>query len=163
MLCALPVFDGLLPEPHDSLVQDVIFITNYAHCLCKLRMHHESSLQLLEAVTQEFCKLHRKFKKVTCQFFYTTELPSESSKRARTHARKVKNATAQGRIPDPIALSVNTTKKEYNLNTYKYHSVSGDYVSTIRTYGTVDSYSSRQACCYFFFPLNSANIFLDGT
>jgi hypothetical protein len=41
--------------------------------------------------------------------------------------------------------------KTFNLNTYKHHAL-GDYVSTIRKYGTTDSYSTEPVCI-FFIPL----------
>lgn len=36
-------------------------------------------------------------------------------------------------------------RKMLNINTYKFHSY-GDYVRTIRTYGTTDSYSTESVC-----------------
>lgn len=41
-------------------------------------------------------------------------------------------------------------RKAFNLNTYKSHSL-GDYVETIRTYGTTDSYTTEIVGVFFFF------------
>lgn len=89
------------------------------HALAKLRLHTESTLDLLEAVTREFGRLMRQFRDKTSDEFNTVELPRE------TGARK------GGARP-----------KKLNLNTYKFHAL-GDYVATIRLFGTTDSYSTQ--------------------
>jgi hypothetical protein len=38
--------------------------------------------------------------------------------------------------------------KTLNLNTYKFHAL-GDYVNTIRKFGTTDSYSTEPVCLSF--------------
>lgn len=92
------------------------------HALAKLRMHTDSTLDVLEAVTREFGRLMRQFRDKTSDEFDTRELPRETgSRREGTRSSK---------------------KKKLNLNTYKFHAL-GDYVATIRLFGTTDSYSTQ--------------------
>ena len=91
-------------------------------------MHTDSTLQLLEAVTREFGYLMRQFRDKTSDEFNTVELPRETSARkGGTHSSK---------------------KKKLNLNTYKFHAL-GDYVATIRLFGTTDSYSTQVVSSIF--------------
>lgn len=99
------------------------------HALAKLRMHTDSTLCHLEAVTREFGRLMRQFRDKTSDEFDTKELPRKTRKGG---ARKA------GAHPPK--------KKKLNLNTYKFHSL-GDYVSTIRLFGTTDSYSTQVVSC----------------
>ncbi|KIM83848.1 hypothetical protein PILCRDRAFT_68635, partial [Piloderma croceum F 1598] len=46
--CAIPVFDGLLPEPHNSAVLDLLFVIAHWHGLAKLHMHHDLTLDILD-------------------------------------------------------------------------------------------------------------------
>lgn len=46
--CAIPCFEGLLPSPHNEMVLDLLFISAYWHGLGKLRMHTDSSLEVLD-------------------------------------------------------------------------------------------------------------------
>lgn len=94
------------------------------HALAKLRMHSDSTLDLLEATTREFGRLMRQFRDETSDKFDTMELPREA-RAQRGEARSSKKK-----------------KKSLNLNTYKFHAL-GDYVATIRLFGTTDSYSTQ--------------------
>ncbi|KII92298.1 hypothetical protein PLICRDRAFT_104196, partial [Plicaturopsis crispa FD-325 SS-3] len=128
--CLLPVMEGILPPKHDSLLQDVIFLMAFCQGLTRLRLHTDTTLRLLETVTTEYGKVMRKFASITCAAFATKELPKEIAARAR---RKAKRAAEQATV----------NHKDFNLNTYKHHSISGDYVPAIRLYGTTNSYSTR--------------------
>jgi len=88
------------------------------HALAKLRLHTDSTLDLLESVTREFGRLARQFHDKTSDKFNTVGLPCEAG------AHK------------------GGAKKTLNLNTYKFHAL-GDYVATIRLFGTTDSYSTQ--------------------
>ena len=92
------------------------------HALAKLRLHTDSTLELLKAVTREFCHLMRQFRDKTLDKFNTVELPREAG-------------TQKG----------GAKKKVLNLNTYKFHAL-GDYVATIRLFGTTDSYPTQLVC-----------------
>ena len=48
------------------------------HGLAKLRMHTDSTLDLLEVVTKEFGRLMRQFCDKTSEAFETVELPCET-------------------------------------------------------------------------------------
>jgi len=116
--CSIPVFDGLLIEPFNGMLLRLLYKAAEWHALAKLRLHTDSTLDLLESVTREFGRLTRQFRDKTADKFNTVELPREAG------ARK------------------GGTKKKLNLNTYKFHSL-GDYVATIRLFGTTDSYSTQ--------------------
>ena len=91
------------------------------HALAKLRIHTDATLNFFEATTREFGRLMRQFRDRTADEFDTVELPNENgAKRGGTSSKK----------------------KKLNLNTYKFHSL-GDYVATIRLFGTTDSYSTQ--------------------
>jgi len=51
--CAIPIFTGLLPQPHDCQVSKLLFILAHWHGLAKLRMHTDDTIQLLQRVTSE--------------------------------------------------------------------------------------------------------------
>lgn len=91
------------------------------HALAKLRLHTETTLDLLEAVTKEFGYLMRQFRDKTSDEFNTVELPRGAD------ARKGGSRSSK--------------KKVLNLNTYKFHALA-DYVAAIRLFGTTDSYST---------------------
>lgn len=118
--CSIPVFEGLLPEPFNGMLLRLLYKAAEWHALAKLRMHSDSTLNLLEAVTREFGRLMRQFRDKTAEKYNTVELPSETARKRGT----------------------GPSKKELNLNTYKFHAL-GDYVATIRLFGTTDSYSTQ--------------------
>jgi hypothetical protein len=137
--CGIPVFERLLPEPHNSHVMKLLFRMAEWHGLAKLRMHTEATLARLEQVTTELGHLMRDFRVKTCAKFDTTELPREVEARNRRNARmKGTKAPNQSR-----------KVKTLNLDTYKFHAL-GDYVHTIRMFGTTDSFSSQLVCGGFY-------------
>ena len=129
--CSIPVFDGLLPEPFNGMLLRLLYKAAEWHALAKLRLHTDSTLDLLESVTREFGRLARQFRDKTSDKFNTVELPHKAG------ARK------------------GGAKKKLNLNTYKFHAL-GDYVATIRLFGTTDSYSTQlvssilSSCCHVY-------------
>jgi hypothetical protein len=149
--CAIPVFEGLLPEPHNSNVLRLLFICAHWHSLAKLRMHTDQTLDILDDVTIEMGAELRAFNNNTCDAFDTHELPHETAARKRRGLKKTKRKqsspdNASGPSADP---SVNTLgmpdkalPKKFNLRKYKYHSL-GDYAKMIRRHGTSDSYSTE--------------------
>ena len=130
--CAIPVFERLLPEPHNNHVMKLLFRIAEWHGLVKLRMHTEATLARLEQVTTALGHLMRDFRDKTCAKFNTTELAREVEARNRRNART--NAPNQSR-----------KVKSFNLLTYKFHAL-GDYVRTIRMFGTTDSFSTQPVC-----------------
>ena len=132
----IPAFEGLFPAGHDSIVRNVLFRLAHWHALAKLRLHTDESLALLDEVT---CLLGRqlwRFQDFTCRGFNTLELPSETAARWR---RK----NGQFNTSNTAARNISGARpKSFNLNTYKLHAL-GDYVSTIRLFGTTDSYTTQ--------------------
>ena len=93
--CAIPVFERLLPKPHNSHILKLLFHIAEWHGLAKLRMHTEATLAWLEQVTTDLGHLMRNFRDKTCANFNTTELAGEVEARNRHNARK------KGRKPEP--------------------------------------------------------------
>ena len=127
--CSIPVFEGLLPEPCNGMVLRLLYKAAEWHALAKLRIHTDSTLNLFDVVTREFGRLMRQFRDRTADEFDTVELPHEAGTQNRTGPSK---------------------KKKLNLNTYKFHAL-GDYVATIRLFGTTDSYSTQIVNFIFLF------------
>jgi len=113
-------------------------------------MHTDTTLEILSQVTTSLGNSLREFEGKTCTMFQTRELERERTARQR---RQERNTANNGTRPESATLNYNTRKPKYmNLNTYKYHAL-GDYVSTIRRFGTTDSYSTQpvslQLTCAF--------------
>jgi len=142
---------------------ELLFIMAHWHALAKLRMHNDCTLDVMQTVTVSLGDKLRRFSQVTCSAFATKELRREYNARVRREARtaaKKSHGTAGASNPtnqasptemDPSdsLLVVNDPPrirrqrlKTFNLNTFKCHSL-GDYVNTIRQYGTSDSYSTE--------------------
>jgi hypothetical protein len=169
--CAIPVFDGLLPEPHNTCVLQVLFDLAHWHGLAKLRMHTDSTLKVLLQVTTALGDRLRTFQEQTCSAFPTRELQREQTARLRRQVKKTVTAESgpsksntnepgpsNSNTNEPGPSNSNTNKpepsnskprnngarrpKKLNLRTYKFHSL-GDYHYTIRRFGTIDSYSTQ--------------------
>jgi hypothetical protein len=161
--CAIPVFDGLLPEPHNHAIKELLFVTAHWHAMAKLRMHNDITLDVMEAVTISLGKKLRAFSLTTCSAFVTKELRREYNGRIRREARAAANkvhgpskatdetppSEANSSLGDPSGIQaglqperLTRRRKTFNLSTFKGHSL-GDYVKTIRYYGTTDSYSTE--------------------
>lgn len=170
--CAIPVFEGLLPDPYNRQILELLFVLAHWHSLAKLRMHNDLTLDVMDAVTVSLGEKLREFNDKTCTAFLTLELEREFNARVRRQAKEAarkRKSTAQDHHPgsvnteannppiqrtpiadteleDPAADSGPRTNarrlKHFNLNTYKTHAL-GDYATTIRRYGTTDSYSTE--------------------
>ena len=132
--CAIPVFDELLPSPHNEIVLNLLFELATWHALAKLRMHTDSSVNFLETSTKRLGKAIRGFAS-TSQAFHTIELPSEETARRKKQVK----LDLKGKGNADVGTA---HKKLLNLSTYKLHAL-GDYASTIRRYGTTDNYSTQ--------------------
>lgn len=141
------MFEDLFPEPHEKIIQNLLFVLCSWHALAKLRMHTESTLSRLDALTTELGKAIRQFSEVTCVAFVTHELPREQAARARRQSQKNKG-TSQTGTP-----STSPRTKAFNVSTPKLHAL-GDYVAMIRQFGTTDSYSTQSvnALIFYFSP-----------
>jgi hypothetical protein len=173
--CSIPVFDGLLPDEHNKIVLDLLFIMAHWHGLAKLRMHSDLTLQILDQQTTDLGEQFRQFKNKVCAAYQTQELNrevdawsrrqlKEAAKRGEkgkandivrgTAARKPRTGgNAQGKQHVSQEQSQDTPlpklprrKKSFNLQTYKFHAL-GDYVACICRFGTTDSYSTEPVSC----------------
>jgi len=139
--CAIPVFEGLLPEPHNSAILDLLYTLATWHALAKLRLHTEWSVTYFEAVTKLLGSKLRAFVKSTCEEYDTRELPREVAARGR---HKAASAAQRPRKPNTShgTGQPSARKKVFSLRTYKLHAL-GDYPRAIRTFGTTDVYSTQ--------------------
>ncbi len=93
--CCIPVFDGLLNEPHNKQVMKLLYRTAEWHRFAKLRMHTDTTLEHLRSLMKEFGRLIREFRDRTCSQFQTVELPHEAAahnwnqQRINTNASRV--------------------------------------------------------------------------
>jgi hypothetical protein len=144
--CAIPVFEGLLPPPHNDIVLDTLFVLATWHAHAKLRLHTDTTLALFEQTTTILGASLRKFVRVTCTAFKTTELPQEEAARGRRTAARVAKKAANAMTSTVGKLQAlhtrNPKEKVFSLSTFKLHAL-GDYVRNIRLFGTSDSYSTQ--------------------
>ena len=49
--CVIPCIAGLLPEPYNGTVLELVYIVMHWHALAKLHMHTDSSLAVLDSTT----------------------------------------------------------------------------------------------------------------
>ncbi|KAJ3510574.1 hypothetical protein NMY22_g15941 [Coprinellus aureogranulatus] len=82
--CAIPVFEGILPNSdHSVAVVSVITICAEWHALAKLRLHTDSTLQLLQDTTVKLGNELRRFAEGVCQEVKTRESKDEVQARER--------------------------------------------------------------------------------
>lgn len=144
----MPVFENLFPESsHNKAVSDLLFSLADWHALAKLRLHSDSTIDLLRSATKFLGSRLRYFVKHICPEYDTRELPREEAARIRRAQKKGK----QSRVaPADQVTPIRTIKtKVLNLLTYKLHAL-GDYVATITSTGTTDSYLTQTVCSLLF-------------
>jgi hypothetical protein len=105
-------------------------------------MHTDHTLTMLEGLTTTLGDQLRFFANETCSSYETFELPREAAARQRRQSKKPQ-VNVSDADPKP------RRRKTFHMNTYKHHAL-GDYVETIRNYGTCDSYSTELVCKFFF-------------
>ena len=98
-------------------------------------MHTDETLALLDKITVCLGRNLRHFQLKTCAAFNTRELKREAERRQRRQPNSTTTATA------PTSQATRRPKT-FNLQTYKLHAL-GDYSSSIRKFGTTDSYSTE--------------------
>ena len=110
-------------------------------------MHTDSTLSWLEQCTTTLGRQLRRFQSYTCSFFQTRELPKEAAARGRRKAKKKPTSNQKDKTLAVASSSSKVSKlKVFNLVTFKLHAL-GDYVRTIRWFGTSDSYSTQPVRC----------------
>jgi len=95
--CSLPVFEHLLPEPHNKIMMDLLFVLCTWHACAKLRLHTSSTLQILKNTTKALGKQMRYWVKKTCSAFETRRLPKEESARDRRKAASKRKPSEKGK------------------------------------------------------------------
>ena len=144
--CAIPVFDGLFPEPHQGILMDLLFELATWHALAKLRLHTESTITALEHSTQCLGKAIWTFKEKLCANYVVGTLPAEDAPRAKGKAAKHKWAkeNADRASNEAPGTKPKAKKKVHNLNlkTYKLHALR-HYVDAICRFGPSDGYSTQ--------------------
>jgi hypothetical protein len=127
--CAIPAFDSLLPAEHNGDLLKLLYICAQWHALAKLRLHNDFTLALLEYTTTLLGAQIRTFHKGACSAYETRETSKEARARQRKGANEKEGSSARKRVL-------------FDVYTIKLHFL-GDYVSTIRQFGTTDSYSTE--------------------
>ncbi|KAJ8494675.1 hypothetical protein ONZ51_g2145 [Trametes cubensis] len=134
--CIIPCIENLVVTEHNETILTLLYHVAYWHALAKMRMHTDRSLALLTDATTILGRALRFFAHVTCAAFDTKESRSEYDTRKRAEARRQKTiatslTTLSGRRPRGL-----------NLKVVKLHFL-GDYVRTIKRFGTSDSYTTQ--------------------
>ncbi|GJE96476.1 hypothetical protein PsYK624_126730 [Phanerochaete sordida] len=147
--CIIPCIDGILEGSLDGVVLDLLWEMASWHALAKLRLHTETTVNILEASTPTLCKAIRVFA-TACDPLDIRELPSEEAARGRRKAKPKKSkktaptqpcdepaANAKGKAPRAPPKQV-----KLNLKTSKYHGIV-HYPGGIRAAGTTDVFSTQ--------------------
>ncbi|KAI0281343.1 hypothetical protein BC826DRAFT_923129, partial [Russula brevipes] len=145
LLCVMPVFEDLLPEPYNAIIMTLLFELVQWLSFAKLRQHTETTLTQFQAATTSLGNQVRTFAAKVCPRFETTDTPREAGARARRQAVKATGETSRPSRPGKGKEKETIIKKhrrEFNPNTYKFHAL-GDYTSTIRRFGTIDNYNTQ--------------------
>ncbi|KAI0684092.1 hypothetical protein BC835DRAFT_1250249, partial [Cytidiella melzeri] len=132
--CAIPCFEGLLPEPDNEHVMSLLYVMAYWHGLAKMRMHIESSVKLLDDAYTAMGTHLRHFEQVVCARYTTKETEKEYAKRAHAQVRNAKSTTAT-----TVPTAGGRKPQTFNLSTVKAHLL-GYYPRYIRLYGTTEMF-----------------------
>ena len=136
--CAIPIFNGLLPEPHNAIVLNLLFELATWHAFGKLQMHTETTLFHFRNSTTCLGRALRIFSQDCCTKFKTYDLPHETAAHARHKAAQGTKEAAK-----PTGNMTQSRKPHiFNMSTYKLHALS-NYVTSIWLYGTTDNYSTQ--------------------
>lgn len=141
----MPVFEGLLPDEHDEMIQDMLFTLCTWHAYAKLRLHTTSTLNRLKAMTKALGKCLWTFSTKVCTQYETKELPREEAARVRRQANAAKKGKSKQTRSNPRGMDSDSTsrcQKLFNMLTYKLHAL-GDYVAAIWMFGPSSSYSTQ--------------------
>jgi hypothetical protein len=109
-------------------------------------------------MTYEVGSLLRAFKNHVCPKFTTEETPTEAEARKRREARRQKKQPA---YHTSYQRRRRTTRKFFNLSTYKIHAL-GHYPYCIRRFGTTDNYSTQRVSQFFSYTFSMLTPCLQG-
>ncbi|KAG6913485.1 hypothetical protein DXG01_006495, partial [Tephrocybe rancida] len=99
----------------DTRLMDVLFVCTTWHCLAKLRLHTDKTLQMLDVMTVSLGDTLRNFVALTCSKFTMQELPQEAAARVR-HALPAKGKRTSITMKADRLSPGTTTRKPENLN-----------------------------------------------
>ena len=116
---------------------DLLFDLAVWHALAKLRLHTESTVRILEAVTTSLGKSRRLFASRSMEY-NPRELPKEQAARGRRAAA----AAAKGKGKGKASTIRSNVIKYLNLATFKWHDL-GHVPRAIRLFGSTDGYSTQ--------------------
>ncbi|KAG8218242.1 hypothetical protein J3R82DRAFT_3841 [Butyriboletus roseoflavus] len=68
--CAIPIFNGLLPHPHGSIVQELLFELTMWHAYMKLCLHTTDTIDFIDVTTKSLSQVVHRFLNTT----YSTKL-----------------------------------------------------------------------------------------
>jgi hypothetical protein len=100
--CVIPVFEGLLPEPHNGKIMRLLFTCAHWHGLAKLRMHTDDTLKILDETTVHIGVEFRAFTNKTCPAFKTRELHRESEARKRRQMKRTQTREEPANASEPL-------------------------------------------------------------
>lgn len=105
-------------------------------------MHTDTTLSFLDTSTTRLGKILRYFVSETEKEFDTRDLPSEEAARGRRKARMAAQSLARSTQDSAKPqLQGRSKRRTFNMQTYKLHAL-GDYVSSIKRFGTTDNFST---------------------
>ena len=64
--CSIPAFEGLFYEEDNRSISELLFLLSTWHTYAKLRLHTDTTLEMLETVAKALCQALRHFAVVTC-------------------------------------------------------------------------------------------------
>jgi hypothetical protein len=82
---------------------DLLFILAHWHGLSKLRLHTDTTLDIMHESTTSLGEKLREFQDHTCSAFATSELPREVNARIRQHAKKSALAGQASKAPTAVS------------------------------------------------------------
>ena len=124
------MFDGLLPEPHNTYVLKLLFELAHWHGLAKLHIHTDPTLDILSNITTSLGISLCTFEKKTCAAFETQELEREWAAQQQCQEKSMACEVSESKRPTAPNSSKPQKQKGLNLMTYKYHALS-NYIDTI--------------------------------
>lgn len=133
--CALPLFEGLLPDEHDKKVLNVLYLLASFYTSSKLHMHTDRTVSDNRNLISLLGEAIRQFKKYTCAE-HEAEVPPNEGRRVRRKARQMGGATI---------IRKTVMQYSFNMNTSKMHSL-GDYPYHIINFGSLNSYTTEVVC-----------------
>ncbi|THU92496.1 hypothetical protein K435DRAFT_862405 [Dendrothele bispora CBS 962.96] len=139
LLCAIPCFEGLLPEPHNSIVLDLLFDYLIWHGYAKLEMSYDNINNPFRQATNNLGTSIRRFANMTCTKFDTWETQRERAGRLRRVQRQQEKLSPSTAI---ILTSQSSLKRRYNASTPKLHA-HGYYADDVPYFGTCNSHTTR--------------------